>query len=288
MGLVMEGDRYAVLTDIQGLEDHLGDMDFKVAGTEVGITALQMDIKIKGLSYEIMAEALAQAREARLQILQTILTCIPEPRGELSPYAPRILTIQIDPEKIGAVIGKGGETVRGIQESTETKIDIREDGTVFVASVNAEGAERAREMIEALTEVPEVGRIYTGRVVRMEDYGLFIEILPGVDGMVHVSQLDVERVNHPRDVAEVGDEIMVMVTSIDDSGRIRLSRQAVLEGWSPEEARQRDRSQGSSRRSGGRGRSSGGRGGSSRGGRGGSGGQQRSSDQRRSSSRRDD
>jgi polyribonucleotide nucleotidyltransferase len=235
-----------------------------------------------------MAEALAQARQARLQILETILSCIQEPRGELSPYAPRILTIQIDPEKIGAVIGKGGETVRGIQEDTDTKIDIREDGTIFVASLNAEGAERAREMIEALTEVPEVGRIYTGRVVRMEDYGLFIEILPGVDGMVHVSQLDVERVNHPRDVAEVGDELMVMVTSIDDRGRIRLSRQAVLEGWSPEEARQRDRAQGSSGRSRGRGRSGGSRGGSSRGGRGRSGGQRRDSDQRRSSSSRND
>ncbi len=287
MGLVMENDRYKVLTDIQGLEDHLGDMDFKVAGTDVGITALQMDIKIKGLSYEIMAEALQQARAARLQILQTILACIPEPRAELSPYAPRILTIHIDAEKIGAVIGKGGETVRGIQEQTETKIDIREDGTVFIASLNADGAERAREMVEALTEVPEVGRIYTGRVVRMEDYGLFVEILPGVDGMVHVSQLDVERVNHPRDVAEVGDEIMVMVTSIDETGRIRLSRQAVLEGWSAEEARQRDRSQGSSSRGGQRGRSGGRREGG-RGGRSQGGGQRRGSGSRRPPSRHED
>jgi polyribonucleotide nucleotidyltransferase len=293
MGLVMEGDRYTVLTDIQGLEDHLGDMDFKVAGTDAGITALQMDIKIEGLSYEIMAEALAQARTARSQILQTILACIPEPRAELSPWAPRILTIHIDAEKIGAVIGKGGETVRGIQEKTGTKVDIQEDGTIFIASLDADGANRAREMIEALTEVPEVGRIYTGRVVRMEDYGLFVEILPGTDGMVHVSQLDVERVNHPRDVAEVGDEIMVMVTSIDDSGRIRLSRQAVLEGWSAEEAREHDRSQSSSNRGGSRGRSSGGRGGRDRGGRDrGSrsqgGGQSRNSGSRRPPSRRDD
>ena len=298
MGLVMEGDRYAILTDIQGLEDHLGDMDFKVAGTDAGITALQMDIKIMGLSYEIMGEALAQARQARLHILQTILDCIPEPRADLSPYAPRILIIQVAPEKIGAVIGKGGETVRSIQEKTETKIDIRDDGKIFIASVNAEGAERAREMIEALTEAPEIGRIYTGRVVRMEDYGLFVEILPGVDGMVHISQLDVERVAHPRDVADIGDEIMVMVTSIDETGRIRLSRQAVLEGWTAEEAQERDRAQGGSGRSGPRERGGGrGRGGGSRGGggrpHGGSQGGRpyggpRRDDRRRDDRRRDD
>jgi polyribonucleotide nucleotidyltransferase len=264
MGLITDGDRYAVLTDIQGMEDHLGDMDFKVAGTRDGITALQMDIKIKGLSDQIMSEALEQARVARLQILDVMAGAISEPRSELSPWAPRMLIIQIDPEKIRTVIGKGGETIRAIQTETDTKIDIEEDGTVYIAGINGQGAEEARARIEALTETPEVGRIYTGRVVRIESFGVFVEILPGVDGMVHVSQLDTQRVEQPGDLVKIGDEIMVMVTGIEN-GKIRLSRQAVLEGWTVEEAQAKDRGgRSGGSRSGGR---DSGRGGRDRGGR---------------------
>jgi polyribonucleotide nucleotidyltransferase len=265
MGLIKEGDRYAVLTDIQGMEDHLGDMDFKVAGTERGITALQMDIKIKGVSDEIMRQALSQARDARMQILDVILQVIPEPRTEMSPYAPRIETVQIDTEKIGLVIGPGGKTIRSIQDKTNTKIDIAEDGTVFIASVDGPSADRARDLIMALVEEPELGRIYTGRVTRVENYGAFVELLPGQDGMVPVSQLSDHHIERAEDEVSVGDEIMVMITDIDGGGKIRLSRQAVLEGWSLEEARANDSRIGSG---GGRGGSRGGRG-SSRGGRGG-------------------
>jgi polyribonucleotide nucleotidyltransferase len=264
MGLITEGDRYAVLTDIQGLEDALGDMDFKVAGTRDGITALQMDIKTRGLSYEILGKALAQAREGRLYILDRMLETISQPRPDLSPYAPRIITIQIDPEKIGKVIGPGGKTIRAIQDETGVKIDIEEDGTVFIASVDGEGSEHAIQMVKALTEEAEIGKIYTGKVVRTTDFGAFVEILPGTDGMVHISQLADYRVPSVEDVVRVGDEIMVMVIDINEEGKIRLSRQAVLEGWTAEQAREQDR-----RPSGGRGgrgndRSRGGRGGRSR------------------------
>jgi polyribonucleotide nucleotidyltransferase len=241
MGLVKEGDRYAVLTDIQGIEDHLGDMDFKVAGTQAGITALQMDIKIKGITPAIMAEALQQARTARLKILETIQACIAAPRPELKPHAPRLTVIKIDPDKIGAIIGPGGKTIRSIQEQTGATIDIEDDGSVFIAATNGESATKAREMVESLIEVPVVGRIYTGRVVRTTDFGAFVQILPGTDGMVHISQLDSERVEKVEDVAKVGDDLTVMVTAIDPEGKIRLSRQAVLEGWTPEEALERDR-----------------------------------------------
>jgi polyribonucleotide nucleotidyltransferase len=256
MGLVKEGDRYVVLTDIQGLEDHLGDMDFKVAGTAVGITALQMDIKIKGLTAALLEAALAQAREARGQILDVIAGALPAPRPELSPFAPRLTIIKIDPSKIGAVIGPGGKVIRKIQEDTGVKIDIQDDGTVFIAATEGPAAQRAREMIEGLTETARVGQIYTGKVVRVTDFGAFVEILPGTDGMVHISQLASERINKVEDVANLGDELTVMVTNVDENGKIRLSRQAVLEGWTPEEALERDR-----RPSGGRpgGRSGGGR-----------------------------
>ncbi len=242
MGLVKEGDRHVILTDIIGMEDALGDMDFKVAGTAKGITALQMDIKRReGLDYGIMEEALVQAREARMFILDKMLEVIPAPRETISQYAPRIITIHIDPEKIGAVIGPGGKTIRKITEETDTNIDIEDDGTVYVASTEADGADRAIEMIRALTEEPEVGRIYTGKVVRVTDFGAFVEILPKVDGMVHISQLADYKVNRVEDVVRVGDEVMVMVIDIDNEGKIRLSRRAVLEGWTPEEARAADR-----------------------------------------------
>jgi polyribonucleotide nucleotidyltransferase len=241
MGLVKEGDQYIILTDIQGIEDHLGDMDFKVAGTRNGITALQMDIKIKGITHQILAEALQQALEARMYILEKIKECIPAPRAELKPHAPRMSIMNVDPEKIGAIIGPGGKIVRGIQEETGVEIDIEDDGRIFIAAVDGSSADRAKEMIESLIEEPEVGRIYTGRVVRTTDFGAFVEILPNVDGLVHISQLDSMRVEKVEDVARVGEEITVMVTNIDSDGKIRLSRQAVLEGWTAEEAMERDR-----------------------------------------------
>jgi len=257
MGLMMEDDRYRILTDIQGLEDHIGDMDFKVAGTRAGITALQMDIKVAGLSYEILAEALEQALQARTQILDLIETTIPAPRAELSPYAPRMTIMHVDPDKLGAVIGSGGKTVRAIQDECDVRVDIEDDGTIYIASTSGPAADKAQQMIEALTEEPEEGTIYTGRVVRTTDFGAFIEILPGTDGMVHISQLADYRVNSVRDVVEVGDEIMVMVTSIGPEGKIRLSRRAVLEGWTLEEAQAADRPGGNrSSRGGNRGRRS--------------------------------
>lgn len=241
MGLVMEGDRYRILTDILGLEDHLGDMDFKVAGTEKGITALQMDIKVKGLSDVVMAEALEQARQARLKILDVLREAMPAPRAELSPYAPRMLILQVDPDKLGAVIGTGGKTVRSIQEECDVRVDIEDDGTIYIASTNGPGAQRAEEMIRRLTEKPEVGKVYTGRVVRITDFGAFVELAPGTDGMVHISQLSDRTVPSVRDVVDINDEIMVMVTDIDPEGKIRLSRRAVLEGWTVEEARAQGR-----------------------------------------------
>lgn len=242
MGLIKgAGEEYAVLTDILGMEDHLGDMDFKVAGTRDGVTALQMDIKIKGITSKIMAQALEQARQARLSILDKMLAVIPEPRSALKSHTPRITVVQIPVDKIGAVIGPGGKTIRSIQEETNTRIDINEDGSIFIAATDVESEDQARNRILALTESAEIGRIYTGRVVRVTDFGAFVEILPNTDGLVHISQLDSERVNRVEDVARMGDEITVMVTDIDPTGKIRLSRQAVLEGWSAEEARQKDR-----------------------------------------------
>lgn len=251
MGLVKEGDRYAILTDILGLEDHFGDMDFKVAGTPNGITALQMDIKIKGISSELMLEALNKAKSARAFILEKMLEVIPKPRPQLKPHAPRITIVQIPIDKIGAVIGPGGKTIRSIQEETNTKIDIGEDGSVFIAATDGESARIAVEKVENLTESPVVGRIYTGKVVRVADFGAFVEILPNVDGLVHISQLDSARVNKVEDIVRVGDEITVMVTDIDSQGKIRLSRAAVLEGWSAEEAQSRDQRGGAPRQSGG-------------------------------------
>ena len=252
MGLIKDGDRYVVLSDILGLEDHIGDMDFKVAGTDNGITALQMDIKIKGISSEIMSEALTKARIARKHILDRMLETISEPRDEFKPHVPRITTVRIPVDKIGAVIGPGGKIIRSIQEETGATIDINEDGTVFIATSDGESARLAKMRIDMLTETPEVGRIYTGKVVGMKTFGVFVEISPGTDGMVHISQLDTRRVEKVEDVVNLGDEITVMVTEIDENDRIRLSRRAVLEGWSAEEAIEQDRSsQSKGKRSGG-------------------------------------
>jgi polyribonucleotide nucleotidyltransferase len=255
MGLIKEDDRYVVLTDIQGAEDHLGDMDFKVAGTTKGITALQMDIKIKGITAEIMRIALKQALDARLFILDKMLEVIPVPRAELRSFVPRITTLKVPVDKIGAIIGPGGKIIRAIQEETNVKIDIDDDGTVYIAATDGKSEATARERIEALTESAQVGHIYTGKVVRVADFGAFVQILPGIDGMVHISQLDTERVEKVEDVVKLGDELTVMVTAIDENGKIRLSRQAVLEGWTPEEALEHDKG---GKSGGGRSRSGGG------------------------------
>jgi polyribonucleotide nucleotidyltransferase len=281
MGLIKDGDKYAILTDIQGLEDHLGDMDFKVAGTAKGITALQMDIKISGLTAQIMAEALAQAREGRAHILGKMLETLDKPRADLKPHAPRIITIKIPVEKIGAVIGPGGKVIRSIQEETGATLDIQDDGTVFIATNDGEAARKAKEMVLSLVETVELGRIYTGKVVRVADFGAFVELLPGQDGMVHISQLDSTRVERVEDVARLGDELTVMVTGIEN-GKVRLSRQAVLEGWTLEEANERDRGGGRGGDRGGGNRGGGDRAGGRRdgGGRESGGGFQRNRDKR--------
>jgi polyribonucleotide nucleotidyltransferase len=222
------------------MEDALGDMDFKVAGTAKGVTALQMDLKMKGINPEIMRTALDQAREARLFVLDKILATIKEARPDLSPYAPRITLIKINPQKIGTIIGPGGKMIRHIIEETGAKIDVEDDGTVYVASAEKASSDKAIAMIRELTEEPEVGKIYVGKVVRTTDFGAFVEILPGTDGLVHISQLADYRVGKVEDVVKVGDEIMVMIIGIDPEGKIRLSRQAVLAGWTAEEARERD------------------------------------------------
>ncbi len=251
MGLIKEGDNYVVLTDIQGAEDHLGDMDFKVAGTEKGITALQMDIKIRGITPEIMRQALAQAHEGRKFILNKILEVIATPNKELKMHVPRLTTIQVPIEKIGAIIGPGGKNIRGLQETTHTKIDIDDNGLVYISASNAGDSDSARDQILSMIESAVIGNIYTGKVVRITDFGAFVEILPNTDGMVHISQLDSERVNKVEDIVSIGDEITVMVTGIDGNGKIRLSRQAVLEGWTLEEAIASDSKKPSGNRSGG-------------------------------------
>ena len=240
MGLITDGTRYAVLTDIQGLEDHLGDMDFKVTGTREGITALQMDIKIKGVNRQILSEALEQARLARLQILDVIEATLPAPRAELSKYAPKMLTTHINVDKIGALIGPGGKNIRALQEKYEVKIDIEEDGTVFVAATGGDGAQEAIRHINGMMQTAEEGKVYSGKVVRLTDFGAFVEILPGTDGMVHISQLADRRIESVSDAVQVGDEILVMVTDVSPDGKIRLSRRAVMEGWTLEQAREQD------------------------------------------------
>jgi polyribonucleotide nucleotidyltransferase len=229
MGLVTREGRHAVLTDIQGVEDALGDMDFKVAGTRDGITALQMDIKIKGLTREIMAEALEQAREARIFVLDKMLEVIPAPRTEMSAYAPRITTIQINPDKIRDIIGPGGKVIRKIVEETGVDIDVEDDGRVFIASTNQDGARRAIEWIKGLTDEVEVGKIYKGKVVRIMPFGAFVEVLPNQDGLVHISKLTDHRVDRVEEVVNLGDQIVVKAVEIDSQGRLNLSRQAAID-----------------------------------------------------------
>ena len=232
MGLILEGDKSVILTDILGAEDHLGDMDFKIAGTRDGVTAIQMDIKVEGISTEIMQRALEQAKEARLQILDTMTQAIPEPRKELSPYAPSIVFLKIDPEKIGLIIGPGGKTIRDIQERTGANIDIEEDGTMQITSVNQDGGAYARDIILAMTEDPEVGKIYEGPVKKITEYGAFVEILPGKDGMLHISNLEHYRVNKVTDILKVGEMVKVKLLAIDSQGKMDLSRKALLENKS--------------------------------------------------------
>jgi polyribonucleotide nucleotidyltransferase len=229
MGLVKEGNDYVVLSDIMGDEDHLGDMDFKVAGTAEGVSALQMDIKIDGITEEIMRTALAQAHKGRMHILGEMAKAISTPRGEMSEYAPRLLTIKIHPDKIREVIGKGGATIRSITEETGTTIDISDDGTVVIASVNREAADNAKHRIEQIVADVEPGRIYEGKVVKLMDFGAFVTILPGKDGLVHVSQISNERVEKVSDKLKEGDVVKVKVLEVDKQGRIRLSMKAVTE-----------------------------------------------------------
>ncbi|MDL5364399.1 polyribonucleotide nucleotidyltransferase [Xanthomonas sp. NCPPB 2654] len=230
MGLVKEGEDFVVLSDILGDEDHLGDMDFKVAGTAEGVSALQMDIKIEGITEEIMKQALAQAKAGRLHILGEMASALTGPRSELSDYAPRLLTIKIHPDKIREVIGKGGSTIQAITKETGTQIDIQDDGTIVIASVNAIAAQAAKARIEQITSDVEPGRIYEGKVAKIMDFGAFVTILPGKDGLVHVSQISSDRVEKVSDVLKEGDLVKVKVLEVDKQGRIRLSMKAVEEG----------------------------------------------------------
>lgn len=238
MGLVT-GDqgKFRVLTDIQGIEDHLGDMDFKVAGTTEGITGLQMDIKTTGITYEIMKIAFEQARRGRLFILDKMSAAITTARAEMSPTAPRIITLQIPVDKIGALIGPGGKTIRGIIESTGATVDVEDDGRVFVTTADGEASKKAVGMIEALTREIKIGEIFLGKVVSIKPFGAFVNLIPGKDGMVHISELDVGRVNVVEDVVNIGDEINVMVIDVDAGGKVSLSRKAVLTGMSPDDVK---------------------------------------------------
>ncbi|UUZ85970.1 polyribonucleotide nucleotidyltransferase [Paenibacillus sp. P26] len=236
MGLIKDGEHFSILTDIQGMEDHLGDMDFKVAGTSKGVTALQMDIKIDGIDRAILTQALEQAKTGRMFILNKMLERITEPKKELSPYAPKIVTMQINPDKIRDVIGAGGKIINKIIEETGVKIDIEQDGRVFIASSNQEMNEKARQIIEGIVREVVVGEIYLGTVKRIEKFGAFVEILPGKEGLVHISQLSTERVGKVEDVVKIGDSITVKVTEIDNQGRVNLSRKAVLTAQIPAEA----------------------------------------------------
>jgi polyribonucleotide nucleotidyltransferase len=288
IGLIKEGDHYVLLTDIMGDEDHYGDMDFKVAGTARGITGIQLDLKIDGIDEKIIRETLEQAREARREILRFMLKSTPlqSPREKPSDYAPRLITVQINPEKIGALIGPGGKNIKAIQESTGAKIDIEEDGKVYISHRDAAGAEAARAKVEAITEEVKIGRIYEGEVVSIRDFGAFIQLAPGRDALCHISELADSYVGRVEDVVKLGEKIAVKVIAIDDQNRVKVSRKALLRdqnqgsggepgegGPPPEEQPQRERSEeprGERREGGGGGGGGGGgRGGERRGGGGG-------------------
>jgi len=237
MGLMKEGEKVQILSDIQGIEDFNGDMDFKVAGTEDGITALQMDIKIKGVPKDILVKALEQARKGRLHILNEMLKVISESREDLSPYAPSIITIEIDPEKIRDVIGPGGKTIKKIVDENDVNIDIEDDGTVFISAENQEGGQNAKRIIEKITEDVEVGKLYLGEVKKVTNFGAFVEVLPGKEGLVHISELADYHVKKVEDILELGDEVLVKVIGIDDRDRINLSRIEAIKQQEQEEDR---------------------------------------------------
>src|SRR5437762_5315983 len=228
VGLVQEGSKYELLTDIIGEEDHFGDMDFKVCGTRDGITAIQLDIKTEGITHQIIRDTLHRAKEARLVILEKMASVIPAPRPEISKWAPRLLTIKIDPEKIGKIIGPGGKNIKALQADTGANIDIEDDGTVYISAVDGAAAEKCRDIIEAMTAEVKIGKIYNGRVVSIKDFGAFVEIAPETDGLCHVSELSDHYVQNVMDVVNVGDEVQVKVILIDDTGRIKLSRKAAM------------------------------------------------------------
>lgn len=229
VGLVEEGDRHALLTDIQGSEDHFGDMDFKIAGTQIGITGIQLDLKVRGITFEIMEAAMTQSREARMNILRTMLTAIPRPNEDLSVHAPRLLVTQIDPDKIGMLIGPGGKNIRAIQEDTQTVIEVSEDGRVTVAGTDGALAQEALKKVEACTATVQVGKIYDGTVSSVKDFGAFVEILPGRDGLCHISELADGFIDNVSDVCHVGDEMKVLVIDVDDNDRVKLSRRRALQ-----------------------------------------------------------
>jgi polyribonucleotide nucleotidyltransferase len=228
MGLIKEGSKYAILTDILGTEDHLGDMDFKVAGTDQGITSIQMDIKIEGLDLQIMREALAQAKEGRLHILGEMAKALAEPRADLSQWAPRIVTVKISPEKIGDLIGPKGKTIRGIQDETGAQLTVDDNGVVTIAAVGAEAMERAKQMVAALTVEAEIGAIYEGTVKNTTAFGAFVEIMPGTEGLVHISELAWGRTEKTEDVVKRGDTVRVKVIDRDERGKMRLSMKALI------------------------------------------------------------
>ena len=228
IGRISEGDRDILLTDIQGEEDHIGDMDFKVAGSEQGITGLQLDLKVRGLTLEVFRRAIVRAREVRLDILKTMLQTIAAPRAEISRHAPRLLQLKINPDKIGKLIGPGGKMIKSIEAATGARVEIDDDGTVTISSVDVTAAEKARDMVDAVTAEVQVGRIYTGTVVSVKDFGAFVEIMPGQDGMCHVSELSDKYVKNVSEVVKIGDTIRVKVIAVDDTGRVKLSRKAVL------------------------------------------------------------
>jgi polyribonucleotide nucleotidyltransferase len=228
VGLVQEDEKWVLLTDIVGDEDHFGDMDFKIAGTQNGITGIQLDLKIHGISSEIIEATLQQSREARIEILRNMLTAIPRPAEDISSWAPRLFRIQISPDKIGLVIGPGGKTIRAIQEETGASIDIEDDGTVIIASHDETSAQAALDQVQNLTASVEVGRIYQGQVTSVKDFGAFVEILPGRDGLCHISELSDDYVSNVNDICKVGDQMEVKVIAVDDQDRVKLSRRAAM------------------------------------------------------------